>query len=78
MNEQIKNIAAKFNITEAQATEVREAALVDGLDTIDEDLYMVLFGYYCDNNKIPYEEASRGDPYAWIAQDLQKEFNIYA
>ena len=44
---------------------------------LDEDLYHALFDYYCDSGEMPYgtAKARDGDPYEWVATNLQSHLN---
>ena len=44
---------------------------------LDDDLYHALFDYWNDAGEIPYgtQKARDGDPYEWVAQNLQSHLN---
>lgn len=70
-------IAQKFNITLNLAHEITVAAIANTMDDLDTEMFEgVLIAHYVENNQLPYEVMTTGDPFEWVAQTIRKELGI--
>ena len=46
---------------------------------LSDEAYEIAFNYYLDNGEMPYgtAKARTGDPYNWISDRLEQDFNSY-
>lgn len=66
----VQAIAAQYGFDLVQAAEVLQAAEANRLDDLAPEVFNTLYQNHITNNTMPYEVASKGDPYEWIAEQL--------
>jgi len=77
--EMITKLLNKFTLTETQAASIVETLENDtDMFPVGTHVFDILFNFYCDNGEMPYEVATSGDPYVWIADTLRDELGIPA
>jgi len=76
MTQIVAEIAKKFNISVPAAYQA-VAAITLG-DEIDDEVYDVMFEFYCNNGQMPYGTATAkdGDPIQWVQDAIAQEFGI--